>query len=89
MLLYAAIIFACVVGWIFSADYFALLPLRAYDWTFIYLYAAVFFQIFINPALGIVGACRLSRHLLWAYWGSMGKSTALPPSNKKSPRHLW
>ncbi|OQV16294.1 hypothetical protein BV898_09602 [Hypsibius exemplaris] len=66
-----AIIFACVVGWIFSSDYFRLLPLQAYDWTFLYLYAAVFFQIFINPALGIVGACRLNERLLWAFWGSM------------------
>ncbi|GAV03575.1 hypothetical protein RvY_13972 [Ramazzottius varieornatus] len=66
-----AIVLACAVGWIFSSDYFRLLPLEVYDWTFIYLYLALLFQIFLGPALGVLGARKLSVRLLWTFWGSM------------------
>jgi hypothetical protein len=77
-----------VVAWIFSADYFRLLPLPPYDWTFIYLYAAVFFQIFVGPALGCVGACRLNQRFLWAYWGSMGKPKHIAGPQVSAPERM-
>ncbi|XP_055339916.1 uncharacterized protein LOC129589261 isoform X2 [Paramacrobiotus metropolitanus] len=66
-----AVVFGVAIAWIFNEDYFALLPFEPYDWTFLYLYITVTFQIFFAPTLGCLGATKLNARLLWAYWGSL------------------